>query len=448
MARWSEIAAIRFGTGLSPAASPPASAADLLDDLADDPLAAAYPVMRTPQAMALGAAFAQEKKAAKDDPGAAKGMGLDLRQAAMRGLAATLARGIAASTGFRERLTWFWAGHFTVAPRNAAAIALAPAFVEDAIRPHVSGRFADMLRAAVTHPAMILYLDQARSMGPNSQVAALRGGGLNENLAREVLELHTLGVGGGYTQEDVRQFAELLTGLSVSEEGMQFRPRMAEPGPETILGRRWGGDPARIGHIAAFLDDLAVRPETARHVARRLAVHFTADEPDAALVGALADRFMRTGGDLPAVYEVLIGHRAAIADFGAKVRQPFDLIVAALRALGAPPDQVAGVAAPVLRRAVTEPLKAMGQPWMQAPGPDGWPEEAAAWITPPRLSARIDWAMQAPRRLVDPLPDPREFVGTALGGIAGEALGLAASRAESPADGVGLVLASPAFNRR
>jgi uncharacterized protein (DUF1800 family) len=309
----------------------------------------------------------------------------------------------------------------------------------------VTGRFADMLRAVITHPAMLIYLNQDASYGPSSPVGQRLKKGLNENLARELLELHTLGVAAGYSQVDVRELAELLTGLSVTPDGFAFDQRRVEPGPETVLGTTYPGH--GLEPILQALDDLAARPETAAHIAGKLAVHFVSDAPDPALVAALAGVFRDTDGDLRAVATALVAYPVA-ADLGSKARQPFDFMVAALRSLGVAPQLVLDMEPKVFNRLIRVPLKAMGQPLHQAPGPNGWPEAAADWITPQGLAARIDWAMQAPQRLQRPLPNPRAFLAVALGSRAGEKLVWAVSAAESARDGVGLVLASPEFNRR
>jgi uncharacterized protein (DUF1800 family) len=296
---------------------------------------------------------------------------------------------------------------------------------------------------------MLIYLDQVVSVGPASRFGQRRGLGLNENLARELIELHTLGVAGSYDQRDVRELAELLTGVNVGAEGQTvFLPNRAEPGPEVVLGVTHGGDPARIEHVHAVLDDLAARTDTARHLARKLAVHFVADTPDPRLVEDLAAVWVATKGDLLAVAQALAEHPAAAGPQPGKVRQPFDYLVAALRALGLDGSAVMALPDRDFNRLVMGPLGAMGQTWVSPRGPDGWPEAAEAWITPQRLAARIEWAMQAPARLVPALPDPRSFVEDALAGLADDTLRLAAARAETETEGVGLVLASPAFNRR
>ena len=376
--------------------------------------------------------------------------GQAINRAALDAARALVARALGAPDGFRERLALFWADHFTVAAKSAAFRELPGALVEQAIRPHLAGRFADLLTAVETHPAMLIYLDQVASFGPDSAVGRRKGKGLNENLAREMMELHTLGVGAGYSQDDVRQLAELLTGLAVQPgRGFRFLRQRAEPGAETVLGKRYDDAPDDgMAPIRAVLADLAVRPETARHLATKLAVHFVADVPDPGLVAALEAAWRGSDGDLMAVYRALLEHPAAWGPVGAKVRPPVEFVLAALRALGARADEVLALDDAVLRRAILGPLGPMGQPWQAPGGPDGWPEAAADWITPQGLAARIRWAMEMPRQLVAVLPDPRGFVAHALDDAADDVLVQAAAAAETRAEGVGLVLASPAFNRR
>lgn len=361
-----------------------------------------------------------------------------------------LARAVEGEDSFRERLVRFWADHFSVTPTNTPTRMLVGTLSEDAVRPHVAAPFARMLRAAVLHPAMVLYLDQSRSIGPNSPAGQRKEAGLNENLARELLELHTLGVQGGYSQTDVRQVALLLTGLTVDgAKGTVFGDRRAEPGAETVLGKSYGsGKKARIEDIHALLDDLAVHPETARHIAGKLAVHFVSDSPDPGLIADLAQVWMRTDGDLGAVSRALATHPAALRPALEKARQPYDFIVAALRALGLNGKDVMRWNDEFLRRALLNPMTAMGQRWHMANGPDGWEEGFDYWITPQGLANRIDWAMKRPARLRADLPDPRDFVALALGDLASTDLVRLVARAERKAEGVGLVLASPDFNRR
>jgi uncharacterized protein (DUF1800 family) len=361
-----------------------------------------------------------------------------------------LARAVRTEDGFAERLVRFWADHFTVRAGNPEDRLLISAFADDAIRPHVAGNFAGMLRAAVLHPAMLGSLDQTTSVGPASPLGKRRNLGLNENLGRELLELHTLGVDGGYTQADVRQTALLLTGLAVDgTRGTVFDPRRAEPGAETVLGRSYGSNgKARIEDVQQMLDDLAAHPATARHLCAKLAVHFVSDSPDPGLVSDLQAVWARTDGDLLAVSIALAGHPAANRPVLEKARQPFDFIVCALRALGIKGEAVAEWDNRVLRRVALVPMATMGQRWQTPNGPDGWEEAVDRWITPQALATRIDWAMHMPSRLRPDLPDARGFVDDALAGVADDGLRRTVLRAERNAEGVGLVLASPQFNRR
>jgi len=451
-----EIAAFRFGYGLpaAGAAEPQALVAGLAGP---DEALARWPAHGTAEVLALLAAFKEARTEAK----AAEGMEdggkpakkaqrravQEGRRLAVASMQAAMARAIGSATPFRERMVAFWADHFTVTPRNRTQMAWPGAFVDEAIRPHLAGRFADLLAAATLHPAMLIYLDQVASLGPNSKRGANRGKGLNENLARELLELHTLGVGAGYSQADVREMAELLTGLTfVPDRGFAFDKARVEPGADLVLGVEYGGEGTEP--ILRALDDLSVRPETARHIATKLAVHFTADTPDAGLVAALEAEWLRTGGDLAAVAGVLTGHPAAWAPGAGKARQPWDFVVAALRALGVAPEAITALDEDGFLALLHGPMKAMGQDVQNAPGPDGWPEAAEDWITPQAMAARIDWAVDAPGRLLAALPEPRAFALAALGSRADERLLWAVDASESRAEAVGLVLASPAFNRR
>lgn len=391
--------------------------------------------------------------AAAGDDAARKQRQAALAEASKRALVNArleLARAVQSDDSYRERLVRFWADHFTVVARRTLQRPLMTPFADDVARGHLAGSFAGMLRAAATHPVMLGYLDQTGSVGPQSQFGQRRKRGLNENLARELLELHTLGIEGGYTQTDVRQAALLLTGLSANDtDGTVYLPNRAEPGAETILGKSYGGNrKARIDDIYQFLDDLAVHPATARHMAWKLAVHFVSDTPDPALVADLAAIWRRTDGNLLAVSTALTEHPAAQKPALEKARQPFDYIVAALRALGTSGAQIMDWRDPVLRRTALRPMTAMGQTWQQPNGPDGWEEAFDRWITPQALATRIDWAMQMPRRLRDKLPDARKFVDLALGDLADDQLIRLVGRAETNIEGVGLVLASPQFNRR
>jgi uncharacterized protein (DUF1800 family) len=444
MVSQASIAAVRFGYGLRPGEEPETPGAMLAAVGRQAAAAAGRP--RT-----LAARYAADARYAAAKPGSAERDAL--RKRIRRRLAEDRARRLSAAAlsphGFYERLVWFWSDHFSVSPRGLRGQATVAAFEAEAIRPNVAGSFGALLRAAIKHPVMLDYLDQARSIGPGSEVGARRGAGLNENLGRELLELHTLGVGAGYDQRDVRQLAELLTGLAIDEaEGAAaFRPRWAEPGPETVLGRRYGGGAPRVEDIDAALEDLARHPATARHLAGKLAVHFVADDPDPGLVAEIEATYRATGGDLTAVYAALLEHPASWAEPGAKVRQPFDYVAASLRATLPPGARGLGGLGGTPAADPVAALARMGQPIWGAPGPDGWPEAGEAWVTAPGLMARIDWASRLGTATEDRL-DPRQLVGTALGERAREETRFAAAAAAERWEGIALVLASPEFNRR
>ncbi len=452
-------AAIRFGTGLSPLVPPPDSAADMLARLTGPDLAAALvPLPTTAQVVPSFQDFFALNVARRDARGtdgeaaanaafaAAQRASLDVVRDALTG---TMARGVATADGLRERLTRFWADHFTVLGRNALNRHLVSPFVEDTIRPQVAtGRFADLLRAVALHPMMITYLDQNRSIGPGSPAGLRTGNGLNENFARELIELHTLGVGGPYTQTDVRELAELLTGLSWNaNRGVEYVPNYAEPGAETVLGQTFSPD-ASLTTVTDALDALARHPATARHIATKLAVHFVSDTPDPDLIDALTATFTATDGALLPLVETLLAHPASWAPARAKVKPPFDFLTSALRALAVPPGALTALDTRGMRHILGAPLTAMGQSWEAPGGPDGWPEAAADWVTPQSMAARISWAFAIPARLLGDLPDPRDFVLTALGAGADAAVVFAASAAETPAEGIGVILSSAAFQRR
>jgi uncharacterized protein (DUF1800 family) len=443
------LSAIRYGTGL-PAAPGSATPEAMLAALDGPDIAAGnWPGVTMAEALPAYRTAAELRKALRQDQSlrpAYRDATKAVQDQATRGFLVQVVRGVTSEHGFRERLVQFWADHFTTEARFRHDVGLTPAMIEESIRPHVGGRFGDMLAAVTLHPAMLLYLDQVQSVGPNSRAGQRRGAGLNENLARELLELHTLGVGAAYRQEDVRQAAELLTGLAINgDEGFVFNPQIAEPGPETVLGQTYAGE--GVQPVLDLLADLARHPDTARHLARKLVVHFVSDTPDEGQVAAMAEAYLGSNGALGAVYAAMFAHPAAFALTATKARQPFDFMVAALRALQADPERIITQGRGAVRRRMLTPLQAMGMPWNVSGGPDGWEEAAEAWITPQGMAARISWAMEFPSQFAR-LPDPREFVVTALGNRASERLIWAVSASQDQREGVGLILASPEFNRR
>lgn len=451
----------RFGCGLSPELSAPSSPEQMLAGLSGpDTMATAFPIdsfdafhvyliegKKAYRAMrkARGTdAFEDRKK----DFNRLQGK---VRQDQALWFTRTISRWSHTPTGLRERLSLFWADHFIAHGKTRMTRRAMSQYIETVIRPNLSGRFEDMLIAVTLHPIMLTYLDQSESVGPGSAVAqsSKRPRGLNENLAREVMELHTLGVGGAYTQTDVRELAELFTGLKFDpQKGTVFNAKAAEPGPETILGQTYDSTPPGLEPIRDALRDLARHPDTARHIAWKLAVHFVSDDPDPDLVATLAQRYRATDGDLLAVYDALLTHPAAWAPELKNIKPPFDFVASACRALAVSPDRLEQLDRNDLATYFFAPLRLMGQRWQVPPGPDGWPEEDGAWLTPQGLSTRLRWAMVIPANLRRDLPDPRAFLTTALGPDAPEAVQFAASAAERRMDGVGLVLSSPAFQRR
>ncbi len=446
-----EILAIRFGYGLPQPEGSLSTVPEILAALAGpDPAQKQYPLPPSTHFATLSDAYVREKKIAKSG-GNNKEAETASRQA-MSGLLdlaqrSTFARTIDSPQPFRERLVAFFTDHFTTRQKGILDHYLTFSLVDEAIRPNIGGTFADLVTAVTLHPSMLSYLDQKVSTGPNSTLGKKQGKGLNENLARELMELHTLGVDGGYSQDDVRQLAELLTGLTISPTlTTEFEKRRVEPGAETVMGKTYDGDNMKA--IQKVLRDLALHPRTAQHIAGKLAVHFLSDTPDASAVEAIRAAFEATGGSVPALAQALLTHPAAAKGLGAKLRQPFDFLVAASHALGISGGTVMAMKLVDFKRNYLFALDKMGQKLKFAPGPDGWPEEAEAWVTPPRLAARIDWSMQMPQRLANPLPDPVNLARVTLGTRATKTLTTAASRAESLAVGVGIVLSSPEFNRR
>lgn len=447
-------ASFRFGYGLKPGEAPPNGPEALLAQIPTG--AASQPKLSGPdmaERAALIREFGELRKRNRDEGGLREEMKAvdkrigSLHRADIR--RRTLAP-VRSPLGFYERLAWFWADHFAVASNSRQQRVFTGRFEADAIRPHVGGRFRDLLRATSLHPAMLVFLNQNSSVGPNSVGANNGKRGLNENLAREIIELHTLGVGADYSQKDVRQFAELLTGLTFDRKtGEQvFRPRIAEPGAETVLGRTYGGGAPGMDDILQALDDLAAHPSTARHIGWKLARHFVADDPSDALVAHLANAFTRSDGWLPAVYEALLEHPEAWDSYGAKVRQPFDFVVASIRAIGptkADFERLSSGEEKALNLVKTQ--RELGQLALHPPGPQGWPEEAEAWITPQGLTNRVRWASTLARH-VEGRIDPRDFLSATLGPLAADETAFAATRAAERWEGIAFVLASPEFNRR
>jgi uncharacterized protein (DUF1800 family) len=341
----------------------------------------------------------------------------------------------------RERLTLFWSNHFTVSVIRPIVLGLAGSFEREAIRPHVTGRFYDLLLAAVHHPAMLLYLDNAGSIGPHSRLGEKQGKGLNENLARELLELHTLGVDGGYTQADVTSFAGILTGWSVTGAkdrnpgSFKFRSFVHEPGEKIFMGQRFG--PAGEQEGLQALEFLSRHPSTAHHIARQFAIHFIADDPPAALVDRLAQVFRNSDGDLLALTNAVIDAPEAWARPLGKLKTPNELVVSTVRAVGYSGDD----------KRLLGSLRGLGQSPFSAPSPAGWPDTAASWMGPSAVLLRADYAAAVAKRLAGRMP-PTQLLAQTVAPVSDERLNQAIARAATIDDANGLILASPQFQRR
>ena len=392
----------------------------------------------------------------------------DVRVHYLDAAAARIQQAAVTDTPFAERLVHFWANHFAVSVQSLPVATLAGDFENRAIRPHIMGKFGDLLKAAALHPAMLLFLDQAQSVGPGSMLAKRVGNrpapadggaprklGLNENLAREILELHTLGVRSVYGQSDVTAFARALTGWTVAGMGQRadrllermgaraepgdavFVAPMHEPGVQTILGKRYGG--AGQDQSLAVLSDLAMHPATARHIATKLARHFAADTPPPALVTRLERAFLDSGGDLPTLYRALIDAPESWQVAAPKFKTPWDWTVSMLRATGLKqlPD----------RRGAVGALAQLGQPIWQPGSPAGYDDIADRWAGASGLMLRAELAARIAGGIAS-RTDPRSWGAAMMAGDASEATLTAISRADSPAQGVVLALMAPEFLRR
>jgi len=451
----SMIAVNRFGLGARPGEA--AAAADdprgwLLAQLAD-PAASQVPsdgLVASDEALVRWYAFQSRRRAARarsgDDEEALREAMAEAdnpRSLLQAEIAARTSFAVATPHAFRERLVRFWSNHFTVSTARNVVAPVAGAFEREAIRPHVTGTFTDLLLAAETHPAMLLYLDNAQSIGPNSRGGRRQGRGLNENLAREILELHTLGVDGGYTQADVAEFARALTGWTVGgpKEGQPtgrtvFDGRRHEPGKRIVLGRDYGESGRE--QALAVLRDLAARPQTAHFVATKLARHFIADAPPASAVAKIEKAFRETGGNLASVSAALVSCDEAWADAPAKFKTPEEFRVSAFRALN--------MEAPA-PRVVRSAFETLGQVPFSAPSPAGWPDEAAHWLGPDAVRKRLEWSQAMAGRQGGRI-DPRAVLNEALGEQVSQSTQLAVAGADSAAQGLVLAMMSPEFQRR
>jgi uncharacterized protein (DUF1800 family) len=415
----------------------------------------------TPEMMQEAAAPARRKKAKAD--GANNPARALIRDNYTDAILARTEVALSSDTDFAERLVHFWANHFAVSADKPTVTPFVGNFEFEAIRPHVMGKFLPMLRAAVFHPAMLFYLDQAQSIGPNSgfaKRASERRGkdfGLNENLAREILELHTLGVRSVYTQADVTEFARALTGVTVAGFGrgpmqkiMQqngtktgdtiFLDAIHEPGNRSVIGKSYThpGATNRAVQAEQILADIAVHPATARHIATKLARHFVADDPPPSLVEKLADSFLKSGGDLPAVYRTLIAAPESWSGTASKFKTPWEWTISALRALD-------------IRKAPLQNLPGlfgqMGQQIWKPGSPKGFGDVTRDWAGPAALMRRVETANRLAALAANKF-DARSLAPQILPGAVNPETLKHISRAESPEQGLAMLLVAPEFLRR
>lgn len=443
----SHIAPIRFGYGLRLGEAPPADPAAWLEAQIASP---AEPPTGPTSAEILRTrfAFVEERRerdreaaqAARNGTTAPPRGRFETREAVAELQRAEyrrwMERRLGSTETFRDRLVDFWANHFTVSRRHGVAGGLVGALEREAIRPNLTGRFADLAVAAIRHPAMLIYLDNQGSLGPNSPAGQRSRRGLNENLAREVLELHTLSPAGGYTQGDVQEFAKILTGWSVATQQEPFafiwRGNTHEPGEKMLLGRAF---PAGPDSQEAAIRFLATRPATYRHIAVKLARHFVADSPPPPAVRALEQALLASDGNLAAAYQALIATPEAWDPPLTKLRPPTDYVLAAARAAGFDRPDI-----------VLAGMGQLGQALWNAAQPNGWPDQADQWAAPEALMRRVDWAYTFAGRLGR--ADPAAITETALGPFAKAETVDAMRRAGSVRESITILLASPEFMHR
>lgn len=388
----------------------------------------------------------------------------DVRDDYLAAVKARAETALTTTTPFIERLVYFWANHFAISVEKPAVTDLAGAFELEAIRPYVLGNFKDLLFAVEKHPAMLLYLDQANSIGPNSRAAERMSArdpnkkrGLNENLAREILELHTLGVRSGYTQTDVTEFARALTGWSVAgagngknakdkngiegANGFVFRPQIHELGSRNIINKTY--NQSNMAQAEAVLADLATAQATATHIATKLARHFAGDTPPATLVDKLSKAFTSSGGNLSSVYRALIDAPEAWQPAPAKFKTPWEWLISSLRGLGylnTGKQNLEGINPAQI-------LNQLGQPVWKSGSPTGYDDIADTWAGPNALLRRVEIAQRLAAPFGDKL-DARTLAEKILAGSISTATKTAIGRSESATTGLALLLVSPEFLRR
>ncbi len=351
-----------------------------------------------------------ERQRRRNAPGAMQDAATSRRAVITQVQSARVARAVAGNRQLQEVMTDFWLNHFSVfAQKGPPQPYYLIEYERDVIRPNSLGKFRDLLGAVAASPAMLFYLDNARSMGDTSrprlatvnrrrarvlsgeQLGRLRQGGLNENYGRELLELHTLGVDGGYTQQDVIDVARALTGWTIRPPaiggGFVFRPEMHDAGEKTVLGRKLRSGRG-IEDGQEVLDIVARHPSTARYIARKLATRFVSDSPPQALVDRAAQVFLRTDGDIREVVRTLVMSNEfySTAAYRSKVKSPFEVVVSALRAMNAVPDETPRTA---------QAIAFLGQPIYGHQAPNGYPETGEAWMNAGAILNRINFGISA-----------------------------------------------------
>ncbi|HEY4203837.1 MAG TPA: DUF1800 family protein [Xanthobacteraceae bacterium] len=406
------------------------------------------PAMEKPEASAMapnGAALnpASTMKPARAIPAKPQ---LNIIQKTYRAEAlARIQRATLADCGIVERLVAFWSNHFCIsASKGQPARIWAGAFEREAIRPHVLGHFGDMLKAVEQHPAMLFFLDNQQSIGPNSKAGQRSKRGLNENLAREIMELHTLGVGSGYTQGDVTTLARILTGWTyagragrIGEPGsFVFNANAHEPGTQTLLGKSYPDRGVEQGEAA--LSDIARHPATAKFIATKFARHFVADDPPPEVVVRLNDVFRKTDGDLKALAMALVDSDETWQAPMTKIRSPYEYLIAIGRLMTRIPEDPGRY---------LNGLNILGQPLWTPAGPNGFADTNAAWAAPEEMKLRLDIAAQVASRIGDSL-DARDLLDIAMSDAASQETRQTIARAETRQQAFALLLMSPEFQRR
>src|SRR6266550_2805079 len=366
---------------------------------------------------------------------------------------ARVLRAVHSQRQLHELMVDFWSNHFNIFAAKGADRWLTTSYDRDTIRPHALGKFHDLLLATAQSPAMLFYLDNWLSVSPNTTLTRMpanaRRRGLNENYAREIMERHTLGVDGGYTQQDVREVARCLTGWTLmrprGDAEFRFEPRLHDPGAKTVLGTSITAGGMEDG--IKVIDLLARHPSTAKFIATKLARRFVADEPPASVVNRAAEAFRRSDGDIRTVVRSIVDSPEFFAPefYQAKVKKPLEFAASALRVTNAETR----VTPQLLRY-----LGRMGEPLFLSQPPTGYSDRAASWISPDMLLTRMNFAadlvgnrLDGAHVQPDALRDPQAFVRL----IAPDSLSPAtrAALAETDArEAPALLLAAPEFQRR